>query len=212
MALLGYIDNTAVYDDRLVTEAVKARVPDRIEKEHLVGTRCLVIVKETTLWRQGFYFKLRDGLVHEGKITATFYEKGRGLFLRANSIWAEDDRRMVSLDEIRQHFCHATDCARMVAPKFLMCRYHWGMVPKAIQDAVWQAYQPGQELGEKQPTNAYVLAVEAAMKAVADLEAAEREARAKRDAEFEARKRESAEKKLRKQGGQAAKAMFGGQP
>lgn len=212
MTLLGYIDNTAVYDDRLVSDEVKARVPARIEKEHLEGTRCLVLVKETTLWRKGFYFKLRDGLVHEGKITATFYEKGGpSLWVCTHPIWAEDPRTIADLSKIRRHKCHAHGCERDVAPKFLMCRRHWGMVPKPMQDAVWQSYQPGQELGLHEPSNAYVFAVGAALKAVADAEAADAAARAAREAEFEARKRERAEKALRKQGGQASKAMFGDQ-
>jgi hypothetical protein len=38
-----------------------------------------------------------------------------------------------------------------------MCRRHWFMVPKAMQDAIWAAYRPGQER-DKKPSNAYLAA------------------------------------------------------
>lgn len=41
------------------------------------------------------------------------------------------------------------------------CRPHWFALPKAIRDAIWQAYQPGQEM-TLTPSRAYVEAARAA--------------------------------------------------
>lgn len=64
------------------------------------------------------------------------------------------------------HTCHATACTRTVPPKMLMCLKHWRMVPKALQEDVWDAYEPGQEI-RKDPTRAYLTAARAAINAVA---------------------------------------------
>lgn len=42
------------------------------------------------------------------------------------------------------HTCHATDCDVKVAPQMFMCRRHWYMLPKAMRDAIWRTYRPGQ--------------------------------------------------------------------
>lgn len=67
------------------------------------------------------------------------------------------------------HLCHAKRCKVAVAPRFLMCGRHWGMVPKSLQDAVWEHYVPGQEIN-KTPTTAYLAAAQAAIDAVAQKE------------------------------------------
>lgn len=225
MTLLGYIGNTAVYDKRLVSEKVKARVPLRLKEMHLEGgTPCLVLEPHKAM-HGGMSWLLYDGLHFEGGVPQLehgggeykpnaaikfvhFYETGTGLHVVPRTCWHEDPRQLADLSKIRQHKCHAYGCKRDVAPKYLMCRFHWNMVPKGIQDAVWQTYQPGQELGEKQPTQVYLEAAELACVTVNRIEAIERAERAKRDEEFAARKREREEKQLRKKGGKAAKAMF----
>lgn len=67
------------------------------------------------------------------------------------------------------HTCHARDCQRTVPPRMLMCRTHWRMVPRPLQDAVWDTYVPGQE-ERKDPTMDYLDAAEAAIAAVAVME------------------------------------------
>lgn len=44
-----------------------------------------------------------------------------------------------------QHLCHARDCQTAVPRKMFMCRKHWFMLPKDMQDQVWDTYTPGQE-------------------------------------------------------------------
>lgn len=60
------------------------------------------------------------------------------------------------------HVCHAEGCARPVAPRFLMCRYHWGQVPRDLQTEVYRLYRPGQEI-DKRPTIEYLDAMEMAI-------------------------------------------------
>jgi hypothetical protein len=44
-----------------------------------------------------------------------------------------------------EHTCHATACDRRVPPAMFMCRPHWYALPQEMRDAIWDAYQPGQE-------------------------------------------------------------------
>lgn len=67
------------------------------------------------------------------------------------------------------HKCHAIGCDVPVPPHLLMCRSHWVQVPKAEQQAVWAAYQPGQE-HTKETTEIYRLAAAGAIIAVAEKE------------------------------------------
>ncbi len=60
------------------------------------------------------------------------------------------------------HDCPATGCPRRVGQRMLMCRPHWFTVPKALRDAVWDAYAGG--LGAGSP--AHLAAVSAAVEAV----------------------------------------------
>lgn len=66
---------------------------------------------------------------------------------------------------VLQHHCHAKGCKKAVAPKLLMCPMHWRMVPKVLADRVWATYRPGQER-DKNPSEAYLKAADAAIKAV----------------------------------------------
>lgn len=38
----------------------------------------------------------------------------------------------------------------------LMCLRHWRMVPKVLQNAIWEHYRPGQEV-DKRPTEEYMI-------------------------------------------------------
>jgi hypothetical protein len=69
------------------------------------------------------------------------------------------------------HTCHARGCTRRCPPEHLMCRAHWGMVPLRLQRAVWDAYRPGQ-CDDKQPSESWHEAADAAIAAVAEIEAA----------------------------------------
>lgn len=64
------------------------------------------------------------------------------------------------------HLCHARSCTEPVPPRMLMCRKHWKLVPKRLQDAVWDTYVPGQE-SRKDPTDEYLQAAQEAIDAVA---------------------------------------------
>jgi hypothetical protein len=64
------------------------------------------------------------------------------------------------------HTCHARDCQRPVAPRFLMCPAHWRLVPRRLQQAVYAAYRPGQER-DKEPSAAWHRAADLAIDAVA---------------------------------------------
>jgi hypothetical protein len=69
------------------------------------------------------------------------------------------------------HTCHATSCPVEVPPKMLMCKKHWGMVPKPIRNQVWATYQFGQENGTGPiPSAAWHRAADRAICAVADQE------------------------------------------
>lgn len=69
-----------------------------------------------------------------------------------------------------EHLCHASECKTAVPPRMFMCRRHWRMVPKVIQDRIWAEYVPGQER-RKDPTEAYIEVALAAVDYVAWLEA-----------------------------------------
>lgn len=65
-----------------------------------------------------------------------------------------------------KHFCHARGCTTEVPPKLLMCLRHWRLCPADLQRAVWRHYRPGQEI-TKNPSEAYMVAQQAAIEAVA---------------------------------------------
>lgn len=67
------------------------------------------------------------------------------------------------------HICHAEGCTRPVAPRFLMCRYHWGRVPRDLQADVYRLYRPGQER-DKRPSIEYLDAMQRAINHVAKIE------------------------------------------
>lgn len=67
------------------------------------------------------------------------------------------------------HTCHVPYCQCLVPPKLLMCRNHWGKVPKKLQNEVYRCYRPGQEI-DKQPSQQYLTAAKVAIDYVVNLE------------------------------------------
>lgn len=67
------------------------------------------------------------------------------------------------------HRCHAEGCRSPVKPEFLMCPRHWRQVPDRVQQAVWNAYRPGQ-CDDKKPSVAWCIAADEAVAAVAKKE------------------------------------------
>lgn len=72
-----------------------------------------------------------------------------------------------------EHHCHAKGCGAPIKPELLMCFRHWRMVPIKLQRAVWAAYRDGQCL-DKNPSEAWHAAADAAIAHVADMEAKRR--------------------------------------
>jgi hypothetical protein len=67
------------------------------------------------------------------------------------------------------HICHAIGCTKACKPTALMDQAHWQMVPLPLRQAVWAAYQPGQER-TKRVSRAYLQAAARAVLAVAEQE------------------------------------------
>lgn len=67
------------------------------------------------------------------------------------------------------HRCHAKGCQVEVPPKLLFCLRHWRLVPGVLQKQVWTHYRPGQEI-TKDPSEAYLAVMAAAIQAVAEAE------------------------------------------
>lgn len=59
------------------------------------------------------------------------------------------------------HDCPAKGCTRRVGVRMLMCRPHWYMVPKALRDAVYDAYAGGLGAGSPAHRDAILEAVDA---------------------------------------------------
>lgn len=55
-------------------------------------------------------------------------------------------RYVKSQCQTRPHHCHWPGCAQQVPPALWGCKRHWYMLPKELRDAIWEAYQPGQEV------------------------------------------------------------------
>ena len=68
------------------------------------------------------------------------------------------------------HRCQAQGCTKVISSRLLMCPGHWRMVPRALQKALWVHDRLGQA-HEQQPSQEYIQAALAAIKAVAAREA-----------------------------------------
>lgn len=53
------------------------------------------------------------------------------------------------------HTCHADGCNTRVPPRMFMCKTHWYALRKALRDAIWREYRPGQE-NDKNPSPRYM--------------------------------------------------------
>lgn len=68
---------------------------------------------------------------------------------------------VVRQGQTRRHACHWPGCPAQVPPAMWGCRPHWYRLPKAIRDAIWRAFRPGQEQ-QGNPSRAYIEAARAA--------------------------------------------------
>ncbi|HEX2611941.1 MAG TPA: hypothetical protein VHK68_13095 [Gemmatimonadales bacterium] len=68
-----------------------------------------------------------------------------------------------------RHHCHAEGCDAPCRPQYLMCRPHWGLVPRDLQRTVYATYRPGQ-CDDKKPSLEWCRAADAAVAYVAALE------------------------------------------
>ena len=71
-----------------------------------------------------------------------------------------------SQPQTRDHTCHWPDCPKQVPPAMWGCRPHWFRLPKAIRNAIWAAYRPGQEK-DMRPSHAYLEAATSAQRWIA---------------------------------------------
>lgn len=78
----------------------------------------------------------------------------------------------ISQERIDNHHCHAKGCKTKVPPEMLMCKDHWGMVPRSIQKRVWAHYRPGQ-CEDMKVTKDWLKAAQEAIQAVVEAEADE---------------------------------------
>lgn len=69
------------------------------------------------------------------------------------------------------HLCHAINCQTPVPRSKFMCRRHWFMLTKSMRDAVWEAYEPGQE-DRMDPSPAYMKITRICIAYIAQKEAA----------------------------------------
>lgn len=225
--ILGYIDNTPVYDNRMRSKppyqvwAPDPEAPDRmsyvpgngpsgeqrfhnkIKREKWVNAEPCEILVPYRSERGNSSFLLMDGVTLDGELIA-FHERGNGIYLiRPGAYRYIYGTPTLYAGGLRQHHCHATGCTTDVPPKLFMCRKHWSMVPKDLQDLVWKHYQPGQELGQATPTREYLDVTERAIAAVAEVEAEKERARKLRDAQYEEKRRRGREldQKARGEGG-----------
>lgn len=65
-----------------------------------------------------------------------------------------------SAKQTREHTCHWPGCERQVKPAHWGCATHWGLLPRELQQRIWDAYRPGQE-ETMTPSREYVEAVRA---------------------------------------------------
>ncbi|MFL9943679.1 hypothetical protein [Paraburkholderia graminis] len=71
------------------------------------------------------------------------------------------------------HHCHANDCPTPTPQKLLMCPKHWRMVPREMQNRVWETFKARSAAPGADPTSwgDYYEAAADAVEHVARLEA-----------------------------------------
>jgi hypothetical protein len=65
-----------------------------------------------------------------------------------------------------QYGCQAVGCQHLVKRGHLMCADHWRMVPKALREAVWEAWRWQRRTNSRDALQAYLKAKRAAIDAV----------------------------------------------
>jgi hypothetical protein len=68
----------------------------------------------------------------------------------------------VKKDTVPAKDCAWPGCKTLIPKSHAMCEPHWTLVPKALRDAVWAAYELGQENAPEEISEAYSEAVEEA--------------------------------------------------
>lgn len=48
--------------------------------------------------------------------------------------------------QTRSHHCHWPDCDKQVPPAMWGCKKHWFQLPGRLRAAIWDTYEPGQEV------------------------------------------------------------------
>ena len=71
--------------------------------------------------------------------------------------------------QTRNHGCHWPGCERQVPPAMWGCREHWFRLPKRLRDAIWAAYEPGQEI-RLDPSSEYLAVAQQVQDWIAALE------------------------------------------
>lgn len=71
--------------------------------------------------------------------------------------------------EREAHKCHARNCPTNIKSTLLMCAKHWKMVPKEIQDEIYNTYRKGQ-CTTKTPSREWHSAANKAIKYVFETE------------------------------------------
>ena len=70
----------------------------------------------------------------------------------------------------RDHTCHWPGCTVQVVPALWGCLPHWRTLPKHLQQAIWRAYEPGQEVNGT-PSASYVAVARAVQAWIKEYEA-----------------------------------------
>jgi hypothetical protein len=67
----------------------------------------------------------------------------------------------------RRHTCHWMGCTKQCPPAMWGCKEHWFKLPRHLRDAIWRAYQPGQE-ERLDPSDEYMRVAELVQKWIAE--------------------------------------------
>ncbi len=70
---------------------------------------------------------------------------------------------------MQNHRCCATGCKRFTSIQYLMCSFHWNMVPACLQTEIWANCHRGKRLNSH-PTDQYLHVVNLAIEAVENAE------------------------------------------
>lgn len=65
------------------------------------------------------------------------------------------------------HKCHVNNCTTPVAPRLLMCRKHWEIVPADLKARVLNTFNPQQCSGRVRPSTEWLKAAREALNYVA---------------------------------------------